>query len=191
VSTDPEVAYQRVVMAWRVARETPRIIESAFHGDPPLKVFEDPAPDWCWKLAAAVRDHAGAEPDGGEELMLQLLRWCEEGDAEVRSAQLRTLVEIWVGPRPPMLRAFLQAARKTRAGRTTIHARRLDGFGPACGADIFTARVSSDAALVTCKQCKARSSTPAWPFTFGACAFCHGNLHTGHYPCPHCGAEGK
>ena len=108
----PQKARDLIVRAWRKPRTTPR------PDDPTC--FEDNAPDWVWKLAAQVTECTTLEVDGGFGLLGELVAWCAEGEAETRSTQIQTLIEAWVGPRVPMLRAFLDAARKTGAGRQAV-----------------------------------------------------------------------
>lgn len=108
----PQKARDLIVRAWRKPRITPR------PDDPTC--FEDNAPDWVWKLADAVTACTTLEVDGGFGLLGELVAWCAEGEAETRSTQVQTLITAWVGPRVPMLRAFLDTARKTGAGRQAI-----------------------------------------------------------------------
>lgn len=108
----PEKARDLIVRAWRKPRDTPR------PDDPTC--FEDNAPDWVWKLADAVTACTTLEVDGGFGLLGELVAWCAEGEAETRSTRVQTLITAWVGPRVPMLRAFLDVARKTGAGRQAI-----------------------------------------------------------------------
>lgn len=107
--------YRKVVSQWRAPRDTPRPDLQGFPLTNP-GVWEDPAPEWACRLGREVCEHIGSEPDHGEGLLLKLLRWCDEGDPEARSAQVVGLVQNWIGPRVLMLRQFLANARKTGGG---------------------------------------------------------------------------
>jgi hypothetical protein len=96
--------YQAVVVRYRRRRQTPR-------PDAPW-VFEDPAPEWVWRLAEAVLEHTEHEPDAGRQRLEEALAWCEASpDPSARSARLAALLGAPTGP-PPLarLRAFLDAA---------------------------------------------------------------------------------
>lgn len=109
--------YRKVVSQWRPKRDTPRpdLVAQGLPLTNPA-VWEDNAPEWACLLGREVVEHIGSEPDHGEGLLLELLRWCDLGDQEQRSVQIRSLVEHWIGPRVPMLRQFLTNARKTGGG---------------------------------------------------------------------------
>ena len=100
-------ARDAVVRARRTPCTPPRMC-----GD--VEVHENPAPDWVWELCDLIAKHVGAtaELDGGFAIMSECVAWCEAGDAPVRSFQVEALVENWIGPRVPMLREFLDNARK-------------------------------------------------------------------------------
>jgi hypothetical protein len=97
--------YQAVVRRYRRPRETPR-------PDAP-GCFEDPAPDWVWRLAEAVLEHTEREPDAGRERLEEALAWCEASpDPAARSARLVRLLGPTLGEIGPLarLRAFLDGA---------------------------------------------------------------------------------
>jgi len=111
---DLDKVRDRIVRRWRSLRSTPRP-----GMDPTLghACYEDPAPDWVWRLLDAILARRGAEsPATVEKVMESLVQWCAEGDGPSRSAQVRSLIDLWVGPRVPMLVAFLALARLTKAG---------------------------------------------------------------------------
>lgn len=99
--------YQSIVRRYRRPRRTPR-------EDAP-GVWEDPAPDWVWKLVEAILEHTRRESDHGQFWVEQALAWCqaggEEGDPVARSARIVALIEMPLGP-PPLsrLQAFFEHA---------------------------------------------------------------------------------
>jgi hypothetical protein len=104
-------AAQRVVKLYRAPRATPRPEFKSFD------CFEDPAPQHLSALAYEIAKHTGNEPDHGFAIIAEALAWCAAGDSLRRAVQLMGFVGTWIGPRVPMLRLFLDNARKTRGGR--------------------------------------------------------------------------
>lgn len=76
---------QRTIARYRAKRETPR----PDLGPGGMHVYEDPAPDWVWKLAQDVLEHTEHENDHGKAVLNAALMWCEAGDAVARSERLR------------------------------------------------------------------------------------------------------
>jgi hypothetical protein len=97
--------YQAIVARYRRRRSTPR-------EDAP-DIWEDPAPDWVWKLAEAILEHTAREGDDGRRCVEEALAWCEAGNTAARSAQIVDLLGARLGP-PPLarLRSFLDRAWK-------------------------------------------------------------------------------
>lgn len=62
--------FQKVLHRFRVPRTTPR--EDLF----PLRVFEDPAPEWIEVLARSVLEHTEHERDHGEATLERAILWC-------------------------------------------------------------------------------------------------------------------
>lgn len=63
-----------------------------------FEVWEDPAPDWVWKLVGCMMRRVGGETDDGRAIVRRALRWCEIGTLplgtkpEDRSKILRYLI---------------------------------------------------------------------------------------------------
>lgn len=94
--------YQEVIGRYRAPRATPRP-DITSHD-----VFEDPAPDWLWMLVRDLLKRSGAEPDGGRTIVEACIAWCEAGDREARSVEIRSLLASTKGPRFPAIRRFLE-----------------------------------------------------------------------------------
>ena len=84
-STPRGAVYQKIVIAHRVPRATPRANLSG------NAAWSDPAPDWCWKLVRGILEHTEAEPDYGERIALEALAWCKAGDEETRAGRLLSI----------------------------------------------------------------------------------------------------
>lgn len=76
-----------------------------------------PAPDWLWQMVDAIVERCATEPDHGIGYATRAIAWCEKGDPQSRSDQLRRVIADWPGDRPRMIQRFLEAAEKTNAGR--------------------------------------------------------------------------
>ncbi len=77
---------QKLVREGRAPRPTPRFVGGR-------ELYEDPAPDWYWRLVDAVLDRAGHLADGGEALARRAVAWCEGAEAESRLAACVAVLE--------------------------------------------------------------------------------------------------
>lgn len=76
-----------------------------------------PAPDWLWLVVDAIVERCTTEPDHGIGYAVRAIAWCQKGDPQSRSDQLRRVIADWPGERARMIQRFLEAAEKTNAGR--------------------------------------------------------------------------
>lgn len=83
-------AYDRLVRPFRTPRATPRPGE--WHGGMG-DVYEDPAPDWVWKLTAALQPRVVNAFERTEQIIQKLLLWCQStGDPALHSERMQNML---------------------------------------------------------------------------------------------------